>query len=894
MLRIIQNTSAAGASSYFAASDYYTQEQELPGIWRGEGARLLGLSGEIQKDAWEALCHNRDPRSGETLTARQKAERRVGWDFNFHVPKSVSLQYALSNDQRILDAFRGSVHETMKDVEAELMTRVRQNGSNEDRLTGNAVWGEFVHFTTRPIDGTPDPHMHAHCFLQNVTFDASEQRWKAAQIGHIKRDGPYFEAMFHSRFARRMEEIGYATERVKTGWELKGHSLSTLRKFSRRRQQIEDVARELQAKADQEHVAALKAGRETGRKIITTHDLGASTREKKQKNLTMPELRQKWRARLTDAEDNAVASIARQSLRGAIAEQEGMASESATLSVDHCFERKSVVPERQLYAEALKRAVGKAGPQRVLQAVRRQNLIVGERDGRRVATTTKVLSEEQAMVSFARNGRGTCAPFVAREYKFRRNWLDEGQKKAVLHLLRSGDRVQLLRGVAGTGKTTLMQEAVEGIEASGKKVFTFAPSSDASRRVLREEAHFKDADTVAMLLKDQRKHEQLRNQVWWIDEAGLVGAPDMAKVFSLADQLDARVILSGDRKQHGSVARGAALRLLETEAGLVPAELKDIRRQSGAYKDAVKALSQGRTEEGFKGLDTLGWIREVAETDRYKLLARDYVDAVAASKSALVVSPTHREGDRITAEIRSDLKRRRLLGEEHTFRALVNANLTMAERADALNYEPSDVIEFHQNATGYRKGARVIVGEADLPLRHAERFTTYRASEVTLAAGDQIRVTKNGKTLEGTRINNGSVFAVKGFDKNGNIRLKDGGTLAKDWGHWTYGYCTTSHASQGRSVDRVFIGQSSESFPASSREQFYVSCSRGKQQATIYTDSKAELMQAVCHSDDRLTATELLMGNRHRDRAVSLSRMEIDQQPNAPAKVREQELGYER
>src|SRR5581483_4030342 len=312
MLRIIQNTSAAGASSYFAASDYYTQEQELPGLWRGEGARLLGLSGEIRKDAWEALCHNRDPRSGDTLTARKKAERRVGWDFNFHVPKSVSLQYALSNDQRILNAFRASVHETMKDVEAELMTRVRQNGSNEDRLTGNAVWGEFVHFTTRPIDGMPDPHLHAHCFLQNVTFDAQELRWKAAQIGHIKRDGPYFEAMFHSRFARTMEELGYATQRVKTGWELTGYSPPTLRKFSRRRQQIEDVARELQAKADQEHEAALKAGRETGRRIVTTHDLGASTREKKQKNLTMPELRQKWRARLTDAEDNAFVAIARQ------------------------------------------------------------------------------------------------------------------------------------------------------------------------------------------------------------------------------------------------------------------------------------------------------------------------------------------------------------------------------------------------------------------------------------------------------------------------------------------------------------------------------------------------------------------------------------------------------
>ena len=63
----------------------------------------------------------------------------------------------------------------------------------------------------------------------------------------------------------------------------------------------------------------------------------------------------------------------------------------------------------------------------------------------------------------------------------------------------------------------------------------------------------------------------------------------MAQVFDLAEKLDARVILSGDRRQHGSVERGAALRLLEEEAGLVPAEIKDIQRQKGDYKQAVSA-----------------------------------------------------------------------------------------------------------------------------------------------------------------------------------------------------------------------------------------------------------------------------------------------------------------
>ncbi len=38
MLRIIQNSSAAGAKSYDTTADSYTEGQELEGIWRGEGA----------------------------------------------------------------------------------------------------------------------------------------------------------------------------------------------------------------------------------------------------------------------------------------------------------------------------------------------------------------------------------------------------------------------------------------------------------------------------------------------------------------------------------------------------------------------------------------------------------------------------------------------------------------------------------------------------------------------------------------------------------------------------------------------------------------------------------------------------------------------------------------
>lgn len=405
-----------------------------------------------------------------------------------------------------------------------------------------------------------------------------------------------------------------------------------------------------------------------------------------------------------------------------------------------------------------------------------------------------------------------------------------------------------------------MQEAVEVIEKNGTKVVTFAPSANASRGVLRSDG-FKDADTVAMLLKDERKQEAARNGLIWIDEAGLLGSRSMASVFALAKRINARVSLSGDRYQHDSVERGATLRLLEEEADLKPADVKDIQRQKGDFKKAVKALSDGKVAEGFRRLNDLGWIREISGEARYKQLATDYVQAVTDRKSALVVSPTHAEGDRITVEIRRQLREKGTLGKkDRRFRVLSNANLTEAERGDASNYSASDVLQFHQNAKGYRRGQRVEVSSVDsLPLDQRARFSVFHACEISLADGDRIRITHNGYTADGKhRLDNGSLYQVKSFDHEGNIVLNNGWVVAKDFGHLDHGYVVTSHASQGRTVQRVFVGQGFESLPASSREQFYVSVSRAKEQVIVYTGNKQELLDAVSQSDERISATELV------------------------------------
>ena len=124
-------------------------------------------------------------------------------------------------------------------------------------------------------------------------------------------------------------------------------------------------------------------------------------------------------------------------------------------------------------------------------------------------------------------------------------------------------------------------------------------------------------------------------------------------------------------------------------------------------------------------------------TDRYQQLADAYLSAAAEKKkdgkqkSALVVSPTHAEADRITQAIRDGLKAQGKLGEERIVKAWVPTHLTDAQKADATQYEPGDLLQFHQNAPGYKKGSRLIVGEGvKPPTELANRFEVYRPDAV--------------------------------------------------------------------------------------------------------------------------------------------------------------------
>ena len=477
------------------------------------------------------------------------------------------------------------------------------------------------------------------------------------------------------------------------------------------------------------------------------------------------------------------------------------------------------------------------------------------------------------------------------EYQIQNEILNDQQKTAVKHALSTTDGITIITGKAGTGKTTLMKEVQKGITESGKRIYSFAPSSEASRGVQRSEG-FKNAETVAKLVQDKNLQAELKRQVIWIDEAGMLSKKDMNKVLTIAKEQKARIILSGDTKQHNSVQRGDALRTIQEQGGIKPITVSKIQRQKNSeYKEAVNLLSKGGVEKGFKKLETIGSIHEITDSkERVKAIANDYYKSAYTkekqpAKDVLVIAPTHAEGEVVTQHIRHLLKEKEIISkDDKEFKVLKNLQFTEAEKQKPENYNQGSVIVFHQNIKGVIAGSRLeVMGSEgkkllardskgipfDIPVSEHQNFSVFEVRNLQVTKGDKIRITANGKTKDGKHLFNGTTYNIHGFDKEGNIKLSNGSTITKDFGHFNMGYVLTSHSSQGKTTDKVIISQSSATFRASSMEQFYVSVSRGKQAVSIYTDDKQQLKQAVMQTVERTSATELLSKNDRVKSAVT-------------------------
>jgi conjugative relaxase-like TrwC/TraI family protein len=873
MLRIIPIKDAKQAASYYSKSDggYYLDPDDLRREWGGKGAAMLGLSGPPDYEHFKRLIDGLDPHTGKQLTAQLIENRIPGWDINVHCPKGVTVALEWG-DNRIHDALWDAAREAMADVEAMASTRVRKDGQQDDRLTGNLVWYGVEHPETRPAkeDQMPDPHRHIHFVVMNLTRDDVEGEWKALKVRKVMEQRKYLDRRFNMRFASKLADLGYEVEtkwrfddrgrRKYVGWDIAGVPDSVLTKFSRRSEEVKGAERAaVEANKGRDEARGLDPEKTPDELSAVARDkLGATSRLHKRDDMTLADYRRYWDTRVTPEERREIAETIKAALLGQNPRPDSQLEPAMSFAIGKEFYHHSVVPYENLAITAMERGMGTVLPDQIEPEARRQGVLFKNGE----VTTADVLAEEHAIIGMARAGRGTLRP-LAPDHTLIRTWLDGGQKRLVGQVLTLPDKYMLVRGPAGAGKTTALEELRDQFHAAGRRVIAIAQSGGASRGVLRD-AGFKDAETIATFLGNKDMQESARGQVILLDEGSQVGMRTLREVMDVTERVGGRLVIVGDKRQHGPVERGSILHVLEDFAGLPVAELTEIRRQQGEYRNAVASMAAGDVLAGFDRLKEMGWVKMTPVWEHNKPIVDEYLEAIDGRKTALVIAPTHREGDEITAEIRKRLKEKEIIkGEERTFSQLRPlCGWTEAERGDPSQYSGNETVQFMRNTGPFKAGQKVKAADllASGEKLRPKNFSVYAPGEVAIAAGDTIRPTVTLWTKgRAHRIENGSTHQVAGFTDDGDIRLKNGWVLAKDAGHLAHAYVSTSHASQGKTVDRVLIGMGSESRGAINGEQLYVSVSRGREKATIFSDLSAhELREAIKRSDQRKSAVELM------------------------------------
>lgn len=883
--------SLVNAKDYFTehlcVGDYYEEGQRVVGHWFGQGAARLGLAGKIGAEDFLRLCENQHPSTGETLTQRlkttrleadqRKANRRIFYDFTFSPPKSVSLAALLGDDERVLAAHARAVRSALSEFEAFSATRVRTGGAQNDRCTGNLLAALFTHETSRALD----PHLHTHCIVFNATFDAQEGRWKALQNHELLRARKFAENAYYHELARELRRFGYRTRnRTRGDFQIEGVADELCERFSKRHAQIDAALEKLLADKPELKRADVMALR---------RHLATAERSRKQKELSREELRRLWDAQTTSREKMEIRDSSSGLAESAPHVQRPSLTEAVQWAEEHLFDRQSVVMECQVWEEALGRARGEDFSVRELKDETRRRGYIRQPERPHDVTMREVLLREWEIVHLVREGAGSFHPLVPKPGQ-PQTALDDEQQRALDRLLASPNEVTLFRGGAGTGKSFVLRELAAQILENGRPVIVLAPQRQ--QVVDMEAAGFPAPASVAAFL---HKQDVPSGAVIVVDEAGQIGGRQMLDLLRLAHRRHARVVLSGDTRQHGPVEASDALRAIERHSGVVPVELHTIRRQDPAlghddverriisqYRKAVEAAAAGGLADSFERLDKMGAVVACGLTDQEDKLADEYLRLAEKQGSAVVVSQTWTEVQRVNSRVRDALKVRGILGvQDSAVEALERLDLTSAQKRDERFYPTDATVVFNQkvrNAEAGTKGKLAGIVSAGVLVEVNGRFITVQnrllgrvnvcvPRPLALTSGDRLHLKANRRLASGSRVANGELVTVKAVRPDGAVELEDGRVLDASYREFSPGYAVTSYGSQGKTVDYVLFSDSTIK-AATNAQQWYVTISRGRRGIRIFTPDKEQLRENVTRPGHRPLALDLAPGivfqSRHR------------------------------
>ena len=114
------------------------------------------------------------------------------------------------------------------------------------------------------------------------------------------------------------------------------------------------------------------------------------------------------------------------------------------------------------------------------------------------------------------------------------------------------DRVVLLQGFAGTGKTTLLQHVEvlqsiqKGLQSDQQALFCLAPTHPAVKEIRARGLSGQTLDRFLLNFQSGKINpEKYQNRVFVVDEASMVSNQKLHDFLVAVKQLDARSIISG-------------------------------------------------------------------------------------------------------------------------------------------------------------------------------------------------------------------------------------------------------------------------------------------------------------------------------------------------------------
>jgi conjugative relaxase-like TrwC/TraI family protein len=751
-------------------------------------------------------------------TGREFTDKSVhGFDMTFAAPKSVSLIRALTDDiaEKVLaTAHTRAVAAAMAYLQQHAgYTRVynRVTGNRDlQRLPGLAAIA-YQHETSR----CGDPHLHTHVIVPNrqprrdgqlVSIDSKSLHHEAKAAGII-----YQATLRHDLHAERGFEWNPVDPHTGMA-EIAGVTKDTIKAWSQRSTRLREWAKNNLVIVDGEPTAAQLAAAQK------------ATRPAKPESLVWAELKEQWRADARalqlDRDAHFHARAQRRSAHRSALDRPRIAEMAAHIDKP-AFTRADMV---KLVGAQL--PVDAPGEPRALieHIVDEVSLRISaprqthHRECHEKFTIDAVIAEEQRVFDMVDDADNR-ARLDVRTADL--GDLSADQQRAIRNIAVSPFLVQPLQAPAGAGKTHSLTTLRAAAHRARKQVLVLAPTGKAVDEAMQEGAGDRGLTVAkALMLIGDNALAVDSSTVVIVDEASMLGTPELMKLLSCAALGRAKMVLVGDAYQLSPVkARGGMFEQLCAELPWSQRLGEVWRMKNPEERDTSLAL---RAAHGNRLRNAVTWYR-----DHGRLHAGD---PVAMASDALHAYLTDRAGNRDALLI-----------------------CDTWEMADALNSRLHDTLTGPGPTVSAARDQDISVGDVVMS----------RSNDITI----DVRPCRAGDRVD--QVRNGNRWRVAALDPDTNrlaaARLTDDARVIFEkhylTEHVTLGYAATVHSAQGVTADSSYaiLGE------GASRAMAYVAMTRGRH------NNEAFLYQKFSHEADHEHAKpvaapaihHLRRGNKH-------------------------------